>query len=154
VSGKEGNNRRGYRRRERESENWQKKNNIQYDKGQARNNIYERLHWKPPVISTEPLPTPDCPYCGKQIKDITMAIADKDTNTPVHFDCVIVQTFKHEILEKGDVIAYIGGGRFGIVHYNNSPNMPPFKIKKILEWEDKENRAEWRKTISDRYSLT
>jgi hypothetical protein len=41
-----------------------------------------------------------------------------------------------------------------VVHFNGLHSSPPFKIKKILEWEDKENRAEWRKTICDHYSLT
>jgi hypothetical protein len=105
-------------------------------------------------MSAEPLPALDCPYCGKPIKDISSAIGDKYTNVPVHFDCVIDRVAKGENLEKGDSIVYIGGGRFGIVHFNGSQIVPPFKIKKILEWEDKENRAEWRKTISDHYSVT
>ena len=150
MSGKEGNSRRGCRRRERDSDNRHRKGNLQYDKG--RGNIYERLQWIPPVISSEPLPSPDCPYCGKPIKDIASAIGDKYTNIPVHFDCVIARFVKTEILEKGDLIAYIGGGRFGVVHNGNS--QPSFKIKKIFEWEDKEKRAEWRKAISDHYSIT
>ncbi|MDR2486049.1 MAG: hypothetical protein LBD55_11750 [Treponema sp.] len=160
MSGRGGNNRRGYRRRERDNDIWQENlrqgrksgGNLRYDRGQG--GIYERLQWVPPVISTEPLPVPDCPYCGKPVKDIASAIGDKNTNEPVHFDCIIAKVAKGETLEKGDSIVYIGGGRFGVVHFNGSPVIPPFKIKKILEWEDKENRAEWRKTISDHYSVT
>jgi hypothetical protein len=105
-------------------------------------------------MATEPLPAPDCPYCGKPIKDITSAVGDKHSNIPVHFDCILARVAKDEILEKGDSVAYIGGGRFGIVHFYGSQTIPVFKIKKIMEWEDKENRAEWRKTISDYYSVT
>jgi hypothetical protein len=72
----------------------------------------------------------------------------------VHFDCVIERITGGESLEPGDAVAYIGGGRFGVVHFNNLPDTKDFKIKKILEWEDKENRAEWRKTISDHFSMT
>jgi hypothetical protein len=59
-----------------------------------------------------------------------------------------------EVLEEGDEVAYIGGGRFGVVHFENPREASGFKIKKILEWENKEARADWRKTISDYYSMT
>jgi hypothetical protein len=106
------------------------------------------------VLSSEPLPAPDCPFCGRPVKDISAAITDKTSGQPVHFDCVIARIAQGEVLEQGDTITYIGGGRFGIVHFNKPPNTQDFKIKKILEWEDKENRAEWRKLVSDHYSVT
>jgi hypothetical protein len=104
---------------------------------------------------------PDCPYCGKPIKDISSAISDINSGEPVHFDCVINRISEAEVLERGDAVTYIGGGRFGVVHFNRSPESPKkpenaqnFKIKKILEWENKENRADWRKSVSDHYSAT
>jgi hypothetical protein len=96
----------------------------------------------------------DCPYCGKPIKDICSAVGGKDGVAPVHFECALAMLGEREVLEKGDVLAYIGGGRFGIVHFNNPQNVKTFKIKKIFEWEDKEHRADWRKSISDQYSAT
>jgi hypothetical protein len=57
-----------------------------------------------------------------------------------------------ERLEKGDTLAYIGGGRFGIVRFTGISHT--FRIKKVMEWEDRENRAEWRKSISEYYSST
>jgi hypothetical protein len=101
-----------------------------------------------------PLPVPDCPYCGKPIQDIASAISDRHSGQPVHFDCIITRIAEGEMLEQGDTVTYIGGGRFGIVHFNNPQNAQGFKIKKILEWEDKENRSEWRRTVSDHYSVT
>jgi hypothetical protein len=87
-----------------------------------------------------------------------------------------------EKLEKGDAIAYIGAGRFGIVSFGSSgassrfspdgsshdsgksenpseaQNHPVanrgFTIKKIIEWENKDHRAEWRSVICDHYSVT
>jgi hypothetical protein len=64
-----------------------------------------------------------------------------------------------ERLEKGDTVTYIGGGRFGIVHFRSGVpgkggDGKTFTIKKIIEWENKDNRAEWRSTISDHYSVT
>jgi hypothetical protein len=123
-----------------------------YDKN--RGLIYERPKWTAPKNSMEPLPAPDCPWCGKPIKDISSAISDRESGVPVHFDCAIARIAEGEILEKGDAVAYIGGGRFGIVHFNSPHDIQPFSIKKILEWENKENRAEWRKDISEHFSIT
>ena len=146
---------------------------------------FERPKWIPPNLSTDPLPVSDCPWCGKPIRDMSSAIADKDSGYPVHFDCVTARIAFGERLEKGDSVAYIGGGRFGIVSFGNtgpssrsSPGtVPPadyqdrpshmpmqgrlspppargFIIKKIIEWENKDKRAEWRSVISDHYSVT
>jgi hypothetical protein len=103
-------------------------------------------------VPAGPLPTPDCPYCGKPIKDITSAVGDRDANIPIHFECVLARLLEREKLEKGDTFAYIGGGRFGIV--TRSGMSYAFKIRNITEWEDKEQRAEWRQAISEQYSST
>ena len=77
----------------------------------------ERPKWIPPAMNTEPLPVPTCPWCAKPIRDISSAIADKETGEPVHFDCVAARIALGENLERGDSIAYIGAGRFGIVNF-------------------------------------
>jgi hypothetical protein len=110
-------------------------------------------------MPAEPLPVPDCPWCGKPIRDFASAIADRDTGLPVHFDCVAAKIAGEERLEKGDAVTYIGGGRFGVVRFGSGGQGKGgdgkiFKIKKIIEWENKDNRAEWRSTISDHYSVT
>jgi hypothetical protein len=81
-------------------------------------------------------------------------MGDRDTGVPVHFDCVIARIAEGEVLEKGDEISYIGGGRFGVLRLEKGSGRKIFSIKKILEWENKENRAEWRSTLSDHYSIT
>jgi hypothetical protein len=116
--------------------------------------LYERPQWNPPVLSTEPIPVPNCPWCGKPIKDLATAIADKTSGEPVHFDCVIARLGEGETLDTGDTIGYIGGGRFGIIHFNNPPDTRDFSIKKIFEWENKENRSEWRQSLSGHFSVT
>jgi hypothetical protein len=177
-SGRGGNNRRGSRRRERERNNWSRDNtgskkrgdNPRFDK--SRGIFIDRPKWTPPQVSTEPIPVPECPYCGKPIKDLAVAIADKDSGRAVHFDCIIGRLAKNETLERGDSIAYIGGGRFGIVHFTaareNSSSQrerrggsgpgkaesQTFTIKKIFEWENKEERADWRKLLADYFSVT
>jgi hypothetical protein len=100
------------------------------------------------------MPTASCAFCGKAIKDITLALSEPNSGNPVHFDCVINRIIENEVLESGDMVSYIGGGRFGIIHFNNPPDTRDFIIKKIFEWENKENRSEWRVTISDHFSVT
>jgi hypothetical protein len=113
-----------------------------------------RLKWTPVKPPSTPLPVLDCPLCEKPIKDIAAALSDRNTGVPVHFDCILEKITAAEEQESGDVISYIGGGRFAVLHYQNPQDLRSFKIKKIIEWEDKENRADWRKPIADRYSIT
>jgi hypothetical protein len=115
---------------------------------------YERPKWtppKPPALSTD---TATCTWCDMPIKDITTAISDPDTGKPVHFDCVMKRLIERENLDSGDSISYIGGGRFGVIRYNNPPDTRDFTIKKIFEWEKRENRSGWRVVISDHFTIT
>jgi hypothetical protein len=125
---------------------------------------YTRPKWTAPQVSTEPIPHPVCPYCGKPIKDIAAAMTDKASGQPVHFDCAAARIAEGETLESGDTVVYIGGGRFGVVHFpgmirdtgrksGEDYDTRNFRIKKILEWEKKEDRASWRKNIEDHYSV-
>ena len=116
--------------------------------------VYERPKWTAPRVPSGPLPAPECPFCGKPIQDIAAAINQKGSGKAVHFDCIIKWVSEEEIIEKGDFLSYIGGGRFGIVHYNNPGDQKKFIIKKIIEWENKDERPEWRSDLSDRYSST
>ncbi len=159
-SGREGNNRRRpFKRRDRD-ENWsregqdgkKREHQPRYDK--QKGIIVERPKWSPPTISHEPLPHLECSCCGKPIKDMALAMTEKSGKNPVHFDCAIVQIVKNERLEKGDVVTYIGGGRFGVVHFDSPHDHRRFKIKKIFEYEEKETRSEWRTILADRYSTT
>jgi len=159
--GKGGNN---YKNRHRFSgrkddtqKNDKKHNDILFSEGKSEKNkasVQERLQWTAPVLPANPITTPDCPWCGKQITDITTAISDKETGLPVHFDCVLERITAMETLESNDAVCYIGGGRFGIVHYNNPPDTRNFIIKKILEWEAKDENTEWRQPFSEYFSIT
>jgi hypothetical protein len=120
----------------------------------SRGGLYDRPRWIPPKMSSAPVPSPHCPWCGKPIKDLVTAIADKQTGDPVHFDCVIARIGGGEHLENGDAVTYIGGGRFGIIHFNNLPDTRDFTIKKIFEWENKDDCSKWRQSLSDRFSVT
>jgi hypothetical protein len=164
-SGKGGNNRKNRQRfsgKRDDSQKYVKKfnqsnnHNDIFSDGKTDNKIslHERPKWTTPELPANPITTPDCPWCGKKITDITTSISDKDTGLPVHFDCVLARIAEAEKLEENDNVCYIGGGRFGIVHYNNPPETKGFTIKKIFEWEAKDAVSEWRRPISEYFSIT
>ena len=161
-SGKGGNNRRNRQRfsgRRDESQRHDRKKNAEtiLTEGKferTRVSLHERPRWTAPVLPDNPITSPECPWCGKQINDIAMAITDKDSGRPVHFDCVLARIAESENLETNDAVCYIGGGRFGIIHYNNPPGTKDFTIKKIFEWENKDSNSDWRRPISEYFSLT
>jgi hypothetical protein len=165
-SGKGGNNRKNRQRfsgRRDDSQKHIKKYNqannhedLFFDGKIEKNKLsmYERPKWTTPELPANPITTPDCPWCGKKINDITTSITDKDTGLPVHFDCVLARIAETEKLEANDSICYIGGGRFGIIHYTNPPETKGFTIKKIFEWEAKDVVSEWRRPISEYFSIT
>ncbi|MDR0487170.1 MAG: hypothetical protein LBG91_02870 [Treponema sp.] len=156
-SGRGGNKRRNQRRfHGRKDESFQKNERKQHDDNDGKNRLpqHERPRWTAPKPPADPVSAHNCPWCGKPIKDITAALSDRSTGLPVHFDCVLAHISELETLETNDSVCYIGGGRFGIVHYNNPPDTRNFTIKKIFEWEDKDNRNEWRQFFSDYFSVT
>ena len=141
----------------------------------ARGGLFDRPKWVPPKPPALNLPAATCAWCEKPIKDIMTAICEPDSGMPVHFDCVISRIAEREALEAGDTVGYIGGGRFGIIHFNTPESADArtssdrrsvasqmhgpleskdFKIKKVFEWERKENHCEWRAAISDYFSAT
>jgi hypothetical protein len=113
----------------------------------------DRPKWTPPELSKEPIPTPLCPLCNKPIEELAQAVTDKISGEAAHFDCVRKKIAAFEVLVPGDDIAYIGGGRFGIVNLDGQDKRY-FKIKKIIEYEGRELRAGWRDNIAGHFSLT
>jgi hypothetical protein len=104
-------------------------------------------------MSEEPTEIFTCARCGKPIKDLSAALADKTDGNPVHFDCVLHFLQQNETLREDEAILYIGQGRFAVIKYASMVTMKEFTIVRIIEWEDKNQRAEWRNTIADHFSL-
>ena len=164
MSGKGGNNRKNkhrfFGRKDEPQKSSKKQDNFFAEQKFDRNRdglaagYQDRPRWTAPTLPANPITTPDCPWCKKPIKDITTAISDKESGRPVHFDCVLARIVEMERLDTNDSVCYIGGGRFGVIHYNNPPDMRDFTVKRILEWEIKEKKYEWRKPISEYFSLT
>lgn len=93
-----------------------------------------------------------CPKCGKLITDIASAMTDKTSGKPIHFECVMEQVSAGESVSQNEKIAYIGQGRFAVLSYENIRDQRHFHIKKIIEWEGRDAKPEWRDEISGLYS--
>lgn len=93
-----------------------------------------------------------CAACGQPINDIANAMVDKTSGNPIHFDCAIEQVRKSEAVGENEKISYIGQGRFAVLYYENPRDQRHFTIKKIIEWESKEQKSEWREELSNLYS--
>lgn len=104
------------------------------------------------AIKTFKMKTPECPMCGKPITELSTALADKETGAPVHFDCVLEQLQKTEKLSNGQKIVYIGQGRFGVVVFPQPNDTRNFTIQRIIEWEPRDKKIEWRTEIAGLYS--
>ena len=93
-----------------------------------------------------------CPVCNQPISDMASAIADKKTGLPAHFDCILNQIKAGETVGENEKISYIGQGRFAVLYFENPRDQRHFTIKKIIEYEDKEQKAGWRDELSELYS--
>ncbi|MBP3416823.1 MAG: hypothetical protein IKK79_07225 [Spirochaetaceae bacterium] len=93
-----------------------------------------------------------CSKCGKQIEDLSSALADKATGNPVHFDCVLDEIQRQVELEANQRVTYIGQGRFAVVHFPNIHDTRKFSIVRIIEWEEKDKKFDWRQEIAGMYS--
>ena len=93
-----------------------------------------------------------CPLCQKAITDVSSALSYKTSGSPVHFECVMSMLEKSETVGHNEKICYIGQGRFGILYFENPRDQRHFTIKKIIEWENRDAKFEWRDEISSLYS--
>ncbi|MBQ9495186.1 MAG: hypothetical protein IJR50_06055 [Treponema sp.] len=93
-----------------------------------------------------------CTVCGKRIEEMSSAIADNANGNPAHFDCILKKITNAETLGENEKVAYIGQGRFGILHYENPRDVRSFKIVKTIEWEGHDSEQAWRSEMSSLYS--
>ncbi len=93
-----------------------------------------------------------CPVCGQQIPDISSALADKKDGKPVHFDCVLQKLSETERVGENERLSYIGQGRFAVLHFENPRDQRHFSIRKIIEWEERDKKFDWRSELSGLYS--
>ena len=94
-----------------------------------------------------------CEICGEPIIDIESAISNKGSTNPVHFDCVLSKLSDEERTGSNDKIAYIGQGKFAVLHFENPHDQKHFTIKKTIEWEGRDSeRGQWRNEMAGLFS--
>lgn len=99
-------------------------------------------------------PKPICEKCGKEIRDLTTALSDKDSGNPVHFDCILEFIKNSEEIKENEEVIYIGNGCFAIVSFENPKIKKKFKIVKSIEWEEKNRTYQWKDEIKELASNT
>lgn len=113
-----------------------------------------RTFQKKDVFTKIEWPKSVCEKCGKEIKDLNIALSDKNTGSPVHFDCILEFIKKTEEIREGEEVIYIGNGNFAIVSFENPKTRKNFKIVKLIEWEEKNNSHQWKEKIKELASST
>ena len=124
----------------------------EFDKTQTRKFHFEAQAKKEEAIQEIKARQIVCPECGELITDIASAVADKSTGKPVHFECVMNRLNETEKVGQNEKICYIGQGRFGILYFENPRDQRHFTIKKIIEWEERDKKIDWRDEMSGLYS--
>ena len=94
-----------------------------------------------------PVNYPICPACGRFVKDLNSAISYSQTKTPSHFDCVLKDISDANEVMGNEKICYLGGGSFGIVQLRGSNSPLLLFIRKRIQYEDKDNPPDWRKSV-------
>jgi hypothetical protein len=82
------------------------------------------------------------------MRDQATAVIYKQTKTAGHFDCILNDILKTEELKPNESICYLGRGSFGILSFRNSSGPLRFLIRKRIQYEDREEFLEWRKSRS------
>ncbi len=151
------------KRRNKKHSNWNGQKNNQQGKNQAQqkqnfqfnHTIYENeesRREKQKAIQELKAREIVCPMCGQPITDVASALPDKKSGEPVHFECALHEVEASENPGEKEKVAYIGQGRFGVLYFENPRDQRKFTIKKIIEWEDREKKSEWREELSGLYS--
>ncbi len=94
-----------------------------------------------------PIVYPDCPICGKQVRDLPSALTHRVTRQPAHFDCIVQELRDTNEIAPQEKICYLGGGSFGILEFRASGGPGHFVIKKRIQYEEKEAQQEWKKPL-------
>lgn len=98
------------------------------------------------------VPAIQCAVCGKQIFDLSSALAGRDGAGAVHFDCALAAVSQGERLGPGERIHYIGRGAFAVIEFKDKSNTA-FTIKRRISWEKEGEKYDWRKTLQQRMGI-
>jgi len=94
-----------------------------------------------------PLVFPDCPVCGKPVRELASALTHRVSRVPAHFDCVVRELRDSNEMNPQEKLCYLGGGTFGILEFRPSGGPSRFVIKKRIPYEEKEAPQDWKKPL-------
>ncbi|HYW83172.1 MAG TPA: hypothetical protein VFB30_07950 [Spirochaetia bacterium] len=93
------------------------------------------------------LPAPDCPICGKPVRELASALTHRISHQPAHFDCIVRELRDSTEIAPQEKLCYLGAGTFGILEFRPPGGPSKFVIKKRIQYEEKEIPQEWKKLL-------
>ena len=112
-------------------------------RGPGRGRPPEPLPQQPEV----PLVFPDCPVCGKQVRELSSALTHRISQQPAHFDCVVRELREANPVAPQEKLCYLGAGCFGILEFRPPGGPTGFVIKKRIQYEEKDPPQLWKKPL-------
>jgi hypothetical protein len=100
-----------------------------------------------PLQPAVPIILPDCPVCGKQVRELASALTHRVARQPAHFECVMRELLDSNEIAPEEKICYLGGGSFGILEFRPPGAPTRFIIRKRIQYEEKETPQEWKKPL-------
>jgi len=100
-----------------------------------------------PPWPVAPVDLPDCPVCGKQVRELASALTHRVARQPAHFDCVMRELRDANEITQQEKICYLGGGTFGILEFRPPGGPSRFVIRKRIQYEEKETPQDWKKIL-------
>jgi hypothetical protein len=93
------------------------------------------------------LPSPDCPICGKPVRELASALTHRVSRLPAHFDCIVRELRDSTDIAPQEKLCYLGAGSFGVLEFHPLGGPSKFVIKKRIQYEEKELPQEWKKLL-------
>lgn len=94
-----------------------------------------------------PLVIPDCPVCGKPVRELSSALTHRVSRQPAHFDCIVKELRESNEISPDEKLCYLGGGCFGILEFRPPGGPSRFVIKRRIQYEEKETPQDWKKPL-------
>lgn len=91
---------------------------------------------------------PDCPVCGKPVRELPSALTHRPTGSPAHFECILKELRDANELAPQEKLCYLGGGAFGILQFRQAGGTTRFTIRKRIPYEEKDTPQEWKKSLA------
>lgn len=89
-----------------------------------------------------------CPLSGEPIEHILSAVQDPETGRPAVLERAIERVSRNEELGENERLCYIGDGSFGVVYEERRGKNTVVEIRRRIEYENRNDKAEWRKELS------